>query len=137
MKITGNKQADTVITLGIVGAGLYAGYKILNSILDRVTPPTGQNPNLAPGCNIGTLRQIGIRQAMDQIYTNLNGPNFFLYPDEVNVLLGYDLCELQYANTYYMQTYGTTLYNQISGEWDIQNAYDAAENYLIQNGLGN
>lgn len=141
MKITGNKNVDTGLILAGIGIGGYLIYSIVKPIVQRITtaitPPVGQGVNQIPGCNVSAIRQNTIKQQMDVIYSSLNGPNFFLYPDEINVILGYDLCELTYGNDYYIQTYGMSLYQNISGEWDLQGAYDAAENKLTQNGLGN
>lgn len=138
MKITGNKNVDTVLILGAIAGGGYLIYSVLSPIIKRLSAPTGgTNVIQPPGCNVGAIKQTLIKQDCDKIYELLNGPNFFLYPDEVNKLLSFDQCELIFANTYFKQTYGTSLYALISGEWDVQDAYTAAENYLIQNGLGN
>lgn len=141
MKITGNKNIDTGLILAGIGIGGYLIYSIVKPIVTRITtaitPPVGSGVEQTPGCNVGTIRQNTIKQQMDVIYSSINGPNFFLYPDEINVILGYNLCELTYGNDYYKQTYGMSLYSNISGEWDLQGAYDAAENKLKQNGLGN
>ena len=141
MKITGNKNIDTGLILAGIGVGGYLIYSIVKPIVKRittaVTPPVGQGVIQTPGCNVSAIRQNTIKQQMDVIYSSINGPNFFLYPDEINVILGYDLCELTFGNDYYIQTYGISLYQNISGEWDAQGAYDAAENKLKQNGLGN
>lgn len=141
MKITGNKNIDTGIILAGIGIGGYLIYSFVKPIVNRIstaiTPPVGQGVTQTPGCNVSTIRQNTIKKQMDIIYSNLNGPNLFLYPDEVNVILGYDLCELTFANDYFKQTYGTSLYEIISGEWDLNGAYDAAENILKQNGLDN
>lgn len=138
MKITGNKNVDTVLILGAIAGGGYLVYSVLSPIIKRLSAPTGgTDVNQPAGCNVSLIKQTLIKQDCDQIYELLNGPNFFLYPDEVNKILSYNQCELIFANTYFKQTYGTTLYDLISGEWDLQAAYDAAENYLIQNGLGN
>jgi hypothetical protein len=138
MKITGNKNVDTVLILGAIAGGGYLVYSVLAPIIKRLSAPTGGSDVIQPpGCNVFPIKQRLIKQDCDKIYELLNGPNFFLYPDEVNKILSYDNCELQYANLYFKQTYGTSLYALISGEWDAQSAYDAAENYLIQNGLGN
>lgn len=138
MKITGNKNVDTILILGAIAGGGYLLYSVLSPIIKRLSVPTGGTDVIqAGGCNVGVIKQTLIKQDVDKIYSLLNGPNFFLYPDEVNKLLSYDQCELIYANTYFQQTYGTTLYALISGEWDAQDAYNAAENYLVQNGLGN
>ncbi len=138
MKITGNKNADTVIILGAVVGGGYIIYRILDPILKRLSAPAGGTQVQQPqGCNIGAIRSTLIKQDVDKIYNLHVGANFFNYPEEVNKILSYDNCELRYANTYFQQTYGQTLYQNISGEWDADGDYDAAENYLIQNGLGN
>lgn len=141
MKITGNKNIDTGLILAGIGIAGYVLYKIVKPIVDnitnRLTPPTGEDVLEREGCDTGVIKKTKIKQDMDTIYEKINGPNFFLYPDEINVILGYNYCELTYGYDYYMQTYGMSLYQNIIGEWDLQGAYDAAENKLEQNGLGN
>jgi hypothetical protein len=137
MKITGNKNADTIIIVGaFVGAG-YILYKVLDPILKRLSAPAGGTDiEQNAGCSVGAIKGTLIKQDCDKIYSNHVGGNLWNYPEDVNKILSYDLCELQYANTYFKQTYGQTLYQNISGEWDVDGDYDAAENYLTINGLG-
>lgn len=137
MKLTGNKNVDTIFAVAIVGGAAWIGYNIFKTLKDKVTPPTGRAAPLPEGCEISQWRQLTVKQHMDGIYNAHSGVNFFNYPEKVNVILSYNKCELEYANGYFIQTYGQSLYNNIYNEWDVDGDYDAAENYLKQNGLGN
>jgi len=138
LNITGDKNIDKWLKLGLfMGAG-YLGYKLITNLSQKFTPPINPTPSIPelPGCNLPPLRKNQIGQQMDQISSLLTGYNVYNYPDEVNVILGYNSCEIHFANDYYKQTYGQTLYSVISGEWDIDGDYDSAENKLQSFGLG-
>ena len=142
MEITGNKKIDPFIKLTsiIVGAyGLYEFIKFIGpSINPGFTPGSGSpaGPGSPAGCTVNFLKEGIIRKQMDKIYNKLNGYNVYNFPSEVNVILGYDNCEIKYANDYFVKTYGPTLYTLISGEWDLDGDYSAAENKLKSEGLG-
>ena len=136
MEITGNKKIDPFIKLAAIIAGAYGLYKFIKFIGPSINPGFTPGPGLPPGCTVNFLKQGIIRNQMDAIYSALNGYNVYNYPTEVNVLLGYDNCEIKYANDYFVQTYGPTLYTLISGEWDVDGDYTAAENKLKSEGLG-
>ena len=134
IKITGNEKTDQVIRLGIFAFGVFGVYRLIQKY--GQSPVNPNQTQLPQGCTINMFRQSNIKTQMDTIYNKLTGWNLFQYPDEVNVILGYNLCELQFANTYFLTTYNKTLYKMISEEWDMD-FYSAALNKLRQNGLGN
>jgi hypothetical protein len=136
IKITGNEKTDQAIRLGIFAAGVFGIYRLIKKY--GQSPVNPNQIELPQGCYINMFRQSSIKTEMDTIYDLMTGWNFFMYPDEVNVILGYNLCELQFANIYFLTTYNTTLYKIISEEWDYPFYYYAAAlNKLRQNGLGN
>jgi hypothetical protein len=135
MRITGNKNADSFIKVGLIAAVVYAGYKVASNVLGMVQKPVGLPAPVPTGCNISSIRQLVIRQQMDKIYDVHSGWNIWNHPEHVNVILGYDLCELQFANNYFIQTYAQSLYSNIYGEVDLDGDYTAALNYLRANGF--
>jgi hypothetical protein len=138
MNITGNKKTDGYLKLGAIGLGIYLLFPYLKRLTTSLTPPQGGSEPLepAPGCEpVNVFRETVIKNQMDAIYNQIGGDTWFLYPDEVNVILGYTNCELKAADLYFRKTYGIGLKQQIEGEWDFSGYYDAAEAKLKSAGL--
>jgi len=134
--ITGSKNIDIGIRAVVVGVAGYAGYKLYKLARDNKwfsKPDSGEDVEIE-GCEIGNLQGHAIRNEMKLIYDNLIGVNFFYYPEFVNAILAYNICEAKYAAKYFKQTYGYKLYDFIYWEWD-GTQYDAALNKLHNYGL--
>jgi hypothetical protein len=142
--ITGNKNIDPFIRLAAVAAIGYGSFIVGRFIFRRIksatTAPINPNPLPAlPGCNISSTKQNSIKKQIDDIISHLSGINAFKYPEIVNVIAGYNVCELQYADLYYKNTYALpkypTLYAYIYDEFLSTVYYSPALNALSNAGL--
>lgn len=138
---TGNSKADTVITIAVVGAVAYIGYKLVKIIAtpQRVQnfsnlfeDPVGQLPSTPTDMNIFERKKIC--KLMDDIHNEILGVNFTYEPVVINRILPYNCADLSYANDYYYKTYGESLLDAINGEWDFY-YYTGAREKLIGCGL--
>jgi hypothetical protein len=138
---TGNDKADTIIAIAVVGTVAYLGYKLVKIIatprrvqdLENVfEEPTGVIP--PTDTDLSIFKQKELAKLMDDIYQEVIGINIFYEPVIINRILNYNCYELEWANNYYLSTYGESLFEAINGEWDFI-YYNEAKEKLRKCGL--
>ena len=129
-----NKQKN-ILTVAGLAVGGFVAYKIYKNVKQFTTDPMSRRPiDSSPGCDIGYFTQNSIRKQADAIYEHVAGPNLLYYPEIINLITGYDDCEIDYLVQYYRQTYGSNLKSDLIAEWTGFGYYDPAINRLKQAG---